>query len=349
MNASDVKIEDIHIPTGNVAVFGRTGTGKSSLFHWTKFVRKVICSDTGSLGAHRLYNRDLTVEIDPMAKHSPLEQVISAVNECSKRGELFALDSWTTLQEHECCWTKRNSPKNFLSLPLYGVIVNRFRDLALFLSGKAGFTVFNTSPGGKGKAPDGTEVIYPGGAVTGFPALSGVGLNSETILARWSNVWGVFAGWKEIPRGLYVPGNDIRPENHSLYAPLKDPLMVISDSSGNGVMAVPNLMDKANFGRCFADELLAEIAVKFPKTRRQGAKEAGNEEKSPKAAARAEPEEKAGGELVQKVLAAARAKNLSWPAIRSKHAEEAGFPRDIDAVTALSKTAAERLLTILAA
>ena len=42
--------------------------------------------------------------------------------------------------------------------------------------------------------------------------------------------------------------------------------MVIHDTSdGRGIMCQPDLREKENHGRCFADELLIGISVKYPK------------------------------------------------------------------------------------
>lgn len=268
-------VRKVGIPTGNVALFGRTGTGKSTTVYWSQLIKMIIVSDTGSMGGHKLYALPDTeiVMIDIMSDVSPIIQVDEAVQRAAREKKLWILDSWTTLQECEVAWVKRmnrrqqqrnkNAPP--LSVKDHQAIVGNLRDLALTLSPLAGFTVFNTSPGGKGKTPEGAEIVYPAGCITGYPALNGTGANSETILARWSTVWGVFQGHPGIgPRGLYVPGNDRRPESHATYSPLKDPLMVVRDTTeGQGFMAVPDLRDPDNFGRCFLDEMLVNIAAKW--------------------------------------------------------------------------------------
>lgn len=272
MKQQNVKPEDIHLPAGGVAVFGRSGTGKSSLFYHSRFIGCIIVADTGSM-AHRLYarNPEGVLLIDSTAMQSPIEQVQRRVEECAAQGTLFLLDSWTTLQEAHVAWVKRGNVNKRVQVSLqdHQQIVGRFRDLALVLAQSQGFTVFNTTPGGRGKTPAGEEVVYPAGAVAGYPSLNGTAANSETILARWGSVWGVFQGHppKELPRGLYVPGADIRPESHAIYSPLKDPMLVVRDTSegGKGIMAVPDLRNQDNHGRCFVDELLVEIAAKFRK------------------------------------------------------------------------------------
>lgn len=284
-----VRHDGVHLPAGGVAVFGRSGTGKSSLFYNSRFVRSLIIADTGSL-AHKLYCTGRVTVVDPTKKDSsPIQQVQAEVERCMASGELFLLDSFTTLQEAMVAWWKRGSSNQrgpAVNLKDHGTIVGHFRDLALVLAQAPGFTVFNTAPGGRGKTPDGQEVIYPAGCITGYPSLNGTNANSETVLARWGTVWGVFQGFGETPRGLYVPGKDIRPETHGNYAPLKDPYMVVRETAGGErpVMAVPDMRDPANAGRCFADELLVEIAAKF---RRAGA--ASQEQPAAKA------EEKVGG------------------------------------------------------
>jgi hypothetical protein len=277
-----LKDSDIHLPAGGVAVFGRSGTGKSSLFYFSRFVKSVIIADTGSM-AHKIYAKHDVHIVDTTAAESPIDQVTRIVTNCIKNDDIFLLDSWTTLQEAHVAWSKSRGQSNpgskapAVSLRDHQGIVGRFRDLALILAQAQGFTIMNTTPGGRGKNPDGTEVVYPAGAVTGYPSLNGTNANSETILARWGSVWGVFQGFKnnekELPRGFFVPGADIRPESHSNYSPLKDPLFVIQDNSdGRGIMQVPDLRKPENQGRCFADELLVEISSKWRKKTAQQSK-----------------------------------------------------------------------------
>lgn len=275
---------NVHLPAGNVGIFGRSGTGKSSLLYNSRYVSFFILADTGSI-AHKLYTPSATfLTISPTGKHrlevpgrpeeivnaSPIEAVRMYVSECTVKGRLWALDSWTALQEHEVAYfkaTKQNS-RGFISVPEHGQIVGRLRDLALYLAVSPGFTVFNTSPGGQGKDAEGKTVTYPKGCITGYPSLNGTESSKEPILARWSSVWGVFQGYKDIPRGLMVPSNDIRPEEVSRYAPLKDPYMVIVDNSdGKGIMTTFDMANKDNHGRCFVDEILVEISAKWPKQR----------------------------------------------------------------------------------
>ena len=44
MASHGVKPEQVHLPTGGVAVFGRSGTGKSSIFYHSRFVGTVVIS-----------------------------------------------------------------------------------------------------------------------------------------------------------------------------------------------------------------------------------------------------------------------------------------------------------------
>lgn len=293
MEKLNVKAEDVHLPAGGVAVFGRTGTGKSSALYNSGFLDTIIVADTGSM-AHKLYARCRVEVVDSTKKESPVEQVRTHVEACHRAGRLWALDSFSTLQEVMVAWWKRMFPPANpkappVSVQQHGIIVGYLRDLALVLAQSQGFTIFNTTPGGRGKTPDGQEVVYPAGALTGYPSLNGTNANSETILARWGSVWGVFQGHGETPRGLYVPGADIRPEAHSLYSPLKDPMLVVRNTQPEGqrpIMAMPDLRQPDNIGRCFVDELLVEIAAKFPKRKpAQPAAEAPKaEEKKPEPA-----------------------------------------------------------------
>lgn len=263
---------DIHLPAGGVAVFGRTGSGKSSMFYNSEFIDEIIIADTGSM-AHKLYAKRPPFVVDTTSQKSPIQQVSEIVERWTKEGIIGLIDSWTTLQEAQVAWFKRGSSNSrgpAVSLKDHNTIVGHLRDLALVLAQAQVFTIMNTAPGGRGKNPDGQEVIYPAGCVTGYPSLNGTNANSETVLARWGSVWGCFPGFrngdKEIPRGLYVPSHDIRPAEHSNYSPLKDPLRVIRDTSGGkGIMVVPDATDPANHGRCFVDELLLEASIRWPK------------------------------------------------------------------------------------
>lgn len=272
MQKHNVGPEDIWLPAGGVAVFGRTGNGKSTLFRNSRFVGLVIIADTGSM-MHRLWaGEDRCQVIDSTRKEeSPIDQVLKHVEYVTRAGKIGLLDSWSTLQEQQVAWYKREvggRNKGQLSQPQHGDIVGQFRDLALVLAQAPVFTIFNTTAGGSSKTPSGEVVHYPAGAMTGYPSLNGTEPNKEPILARWGSVWGMFKGWpeKNLPRGLYVPSHDIRPDGHDKYAPLKDPYGVIRDTSeGKGIMMVPPIEDPKQAERCLADELLVEIAAKYRK------------------------------------------------------------------------------------
>jgi hypothetical protein len=271
--------KDISLPLGNVAIFGQSGTGKTSLLFGSKFVQDIIIADMGSM-AHRLYtpNARFTI-ISPDGKHrvchpgkpdqvvdkSPIDMVRMVTDECRMMNRMSSLDSWSTLQEHEVAYTKNISGKRGMSLPMHNEVVGRLRDLALFLAASPGFTIFNTSPGGEGKTPTGEVVKYPKGCITGYPSLNGTESGKETILARWSSVWGVFKGYGEIPRGLFVPSHDIRPQDMQNFSPLKDPYLVITDTSDNEkhIMTTFDLRDQRSIGRCFIDEMLILIAKRL--------------------------------------------------------------------------------------
>lgn len=272
-------VADIGLPSGNVGVFGSTGAGKSAIFYGSRFVQDVIIADTGSM-SHRLYSPSASFYIiSPEGEHqivkpgkqyksikmSPIDMVREVVEECKAAGRLHLTDSWSTLQEHEVAYTKKIGGKRQMSIPMHGEVVGRLRDLALFLAASPGFTIFNTSPGGEGKTPTGEVVRYPKGCITGYPSLNGTEAGKETILARWSSVWGVFKGHGDIPRGLYSPVHDIRPADMQNYCPLKDPYLIIKDTSENEkhIMKTFDLRDPANAGRCFIDEILILIAKRY--------------------------------------------------------------------------------------
>jgi hypothetical protein len=263
--------DQIHLPAGGVAVFARSGAGKSSMFYGSRFLTRILIADTGSQALKLFAKPHTRVDlIDASSEESPIEQVQAAIVELTKSGGIGLLDSFSTLQEVQVLWFKRvNKVRTTLSIPQHGVIVGQLRDLVLMLAQAQFFTTFNTTAGGQNKTPSGEIVNYPAGALTGYQSLNGTEPNKETILARWGNVWGAFAGFapKGIPRGLYVPSNDIRPEGHEKYAPLKDPLRVIKDTSeGKGIMACPNLELPENQSRCFADELLVDACSRWPKS-----------------------------------------------------------------------------------
>ena len=100
--------EKIHIPTGNVAVFGRSGSGKSTIFYWSQLIKRVICADSGSLGGYRLNNREGLIEITCDGNISPIDQVVENI---ANYYGLWVMDSWTTLQEMQVAWVKNQNRK----------------------------------------------------------------------------------------------------------------------------------------------------------------------------------------------------------------------------------------------
>lgn len=189
-----VKPEDIHLPAGGIAVFGKTGNGKSSLFYGSRFLERILVADTGSQ-SHKLYATCRVEDVDSLKPESPIEQVIRHIQESPGPA---LLDSWSTLQEQQVAWYKRNVGGRvrggILSMQQHGDIVGMLRDLALVLARAPWFTVFNTTAGGSGKTPSGEIIHYPAGALTGYQSLNGTEANKETILARWPSTWGCSRG-----------------------------------------------------------------------------------------------------------------------------------------------------------
>lgn len=273
---------EITLPLGGIAVAARSGSGKSTAFAGSKYVTRVLISDPGSM-VHKVYFRHDPrgiVCLDSTGAESPVAQAMKYLTAWSNAGELWCFDSFSAIQELQVAWLKRTTGKS-MSLPMHGVVVGDLRDLAIHAAMLPGFTLFNTAPGGVGKGPNGEAVNYPKGSLTGYPALSGIGPNSETILARWSAVWSLFGGHifrdnngnptgRVIPRGFCVPGFDFRPQEAANYVPLKDPLIILqrtlkkdSTTDHEEVDAFPPLADGAA-----VDVLLERLAAKFPRARR---------------------------------------------------------------------------------
>ncbi len=275
----------ITLPLGGIAIAGRSGSGKSSMFFGSEHVRHAFIADTGSQG-HKLFQKPggeaRTVEF--ASNVFPSVQVMNAVQQWTKEGKLWVVDSFTTLIEHECVFAKRG--KRGLSQQDYKDIVGRMRDLALILAQLPGFTVLNTAPGGVVKLPDGTLQNTPQGSIVGLPSLTGVGPGSETILARWSTVYVVFPGHtfrdqeqrmtRHVPRGFLLPNKDLRPAEMSQYTPIKDPYGLLTESvertdegdRGLEVDAFPALTE-----RPMVDVMLERLAAKYPMARVSGAAE----------------------------------------------------------------------------
>lgn len=252
----------IWLPFGGIAISGRSGSGKSTILQGSKHVHHLLLADTGSIAAHKAFYRgsnpkDDIVCIDANLDPSPIEVIRNKVRAWSEAGHIWALDSWTTLQEQQCSYVKRKANKN-LSLPMMQNIIGDLRDLALILAQSGGITICNTSPGGLVKQPDGNVKEYPKGCLVGFPSLVGLGAASETLLARWSTSWVAFPGHKETPRGLLLPHKDLRPAETANYVPIKDPCRVLQETEECGVDRL------APLGECTIDLILERIAAKFP-------------------------------------------------------------------------------------
>jgi len=263
----------VHLPIGAVAIPGPTGGGKSTLFYRSQYVRNVIVADMGSLG-HKLYARGQVEVIDPLSKTSPAKQTLALIEQWTKAGELFLLDSFTTLVEHQIVWAKRQTGHDPLYQKDYQGVVGTMRDMILLLAGTPCFVIFNTAPGGIIRNADGSSTNYPKGSVVGLPSMTGIGANSESMLARFPSVWVVFKGWAEkgIPRGFLLPNDDLRPVEAAQYTPIKDPLGVIQAGE------VETIADSGEVKRvktrvdpfpdvsqgCVIDAYLERIAQKFP-------------------------------------------------------------------------------------
>jgi hypothetical protein len=259
----------IHLPIGAVAICGATGSGKSTMFYGSEHVRNVLIADMGSLG-HRLYAKGQVVTVDPTAKDSPVKQVLDAGKRWRDAGELFLLDSFTTLVEQQIVWTKATLRHDPLHQRDYQTIVGQMRDTILILAQTPCFVIFNTAPGGIVRNADGTQTNYPKGSLVGLPALTGIGANSESMLARFPSSWVVFKGWPEkgIPRGFLLPNDDLRPQEAAQYTPIKDPLRVIQAGEVEGAeggavkLKVDPFRDPSKGAPI--DEMLERIALKFP-------------------------------------------------------------------------------------
>jgi hypothetical protein len=270
----------IHLPLGGIAIPARSGAGKSSSFFGSDHVRKVLIADPGSMG-HKLYHKgnadeDIVV-LSSAEKESPIQAAIRHITAWRKAGSLFVFDSFSAIQEMQCAWWKRMN-KPVMSQRDYMAVVGDLRDLNLCASGAPGFTLFNTSPGGM-QIIDGKEIHFPKGSLVGFPALNGVGPNSETILSRWTCSWVIFPGaeWKgkdgqmrNVPRGFIPPNKDLRGAEVATYTPIKDPYGVIEETmaitEGQDVAQGVGVHEFPPFGggKCIIDLMLEKIATKFP-------------------------------------------------------------------------------------
>lgn len=280
----------IHLPAKAIAIAGRTGSGKSSLFcdplqsdprlAGSKHVSLVMIADTGSMG-HMAYMSDKCQFIDPESTESPIEQVKRHVLACTG---IWALDSWSTFQEVQIIWSKNQGklvPGDKSALKAYGEIVMALRDFVQWLSRRDGIVLFNTATGGKTTNPLTKETEEtPAGCITGLSSLSGVKGKEETILRAFSSVFILCQPVPEAkdaegkiirqrrPRGFIVPNHDFRPAQRLIdgktvspsdYAPIKDPLKLLKGSA-----EVPGIHSVEGIG-CAIDSLLLDIAVRYPK------------------------------------------------------------------------------------
>ncbi len=280
----------IHLPAKAIAIAGRTGSGKSTLFcdplqsdprlAGSKHLSLMMIADTGSMG-HMAYMSDKCQFIDPESQESPVEQVKRHVLACTG---IWALDSWSTFQEVQIMWSKNQGklvPGDKSALKAYGEIVMSLRDFVQWLSRRDGIVLFNTATGGKTTNPLTKETEEtPAGCITGLSSLSGVKGKEETILRAFSTVYVICQPVPEArdaegkvlrakrPRGFIVPGHDFRPAQKLIdgkivspsdYAPIKDPLKLLKGSAD-----VPGIHSVEGVG-CAIDSLLLEIANRYPK------------------------------------------------------------------------------------
>ncbi len=269
-----------------IAVSGRTGSGKSSIFFNSVHVIRVLVADSGS-GGHAIYKRDTSIVVDTVADNkneSPVQQCMRLVKEWTEKGYLWVVDSFTTMQEQQVMWHKKyRTDKQQMSLREHMHVVGDLRDLALALASRPGFTIFNTSPGGTVRTPDGQTLPIPKGVLVGYPALSGLAEGKESVLSRFTSSWIVMPGMigtanrAKIARGFIVPWHDIRGGDIGNFAPIKDPLRVLEftknapehEGEAETQEEVDAFLpfDPLAEGFCTIDAMLERIADKFPSIR----------------------------------------------------------------------------------
>jgi hypothetical protein len=249
----------------------------------------VFVADTGS-GAHAIYAREGTEVVDAIAdnpQESPIQQCMRLVKKWTEEGLLWAVDSFSTMIEQQVMWHKKHRTGNQqMSLREHQHVVGDLRDLALFLASRPGFTLFNTSPGGQQRTPEGQIVNIPKGILVGYPALSGLAEGKETVLSRFTTSWvatpGAIANDKraKIARGFILPWHDIRGSEIGNFAPIKDPLRVLAatkvyEGTGDDRRVVREeevdaflTFDPASEESCTIDVMLDRIAETFPHIRK---------------------------------------------------------------------------------
>lgn len=269
------------LPGGmGIAISGRTGCGKSSQFFRSAHVLRILVADTGS-GAHKIYARP-EAEVVPVVtdnpQESPIQQAMRLVKQWTEQGILWALDSFTTMQEMQVAWHKRfRAPNQQMSLREHQHVVGDLRDLALYLAQRAGFTLFNTSPGGQQRTPEGQILQIPKGIVVGYPALSGLAEGKESVLSRFTTSWIVTPGAvatersRRIARGFLLPWHDIRGGEIGNFAPIKDPLRVLTetirrseDGHEKDITEEVDAFLPLDNDPCTIDAMLERIAERWP-------------------------------------------------------------------------------------
>lgn len=265
------------LSAGGVAVAGRTGSGKSSLFHGSRYVLDVCITDPGSLGhrQHHMGGGEVHLLKPNDLACSPIEFVRRWVEKCEREKRLWLLDSWSALEWQQCAWYKAANHKPSMSQPDHKVIVNQLRDLALELATGHGFTLFNTGNGGVIRVEDGPPIQTPKGTLTGYPSLSGCTPGTETVLARWSSVWVIVPGTPDrgpddpslTPRGLMLPWDDFRGGDYGHYVPLKDQYSILSAGTIPARNNIPERRMRVDPvsppGVCHIDVLLERVEAKW--------------------------------------------------------------------------------------
>lgn len=264
-----------------VAITGRTGSGKSSIFLGSRHVVRVAVADTGS-GQHAIYALPGTVVTAIRAdnpKLSPIQQVTSLLVEWHNEGAIGCVDSFTTLQEVQVAWYKRFRTNGSMSLRDHQAIVGDLRDLALGLASSSVFVIFNSAPGGQVQTPDGNRIQLPKGCLVGYPALSGLAEGKESVLSRFTSSYIVMPGMvasaqrPAIPRGFMLPTDDFRGDDVGNFAPIKDALRILRPSkrtlehengSKSEVIERVDAFAPIESGVVMIDEIIDRIGAKFP-------------------------------------------------------------------------------------